>query len=148
MSGKICSFSGHREVLDIDVEKRVKEEIEKLIERGFTEFYSGGMGEFDEICEKAVRRIQSKNAAVKLYLILPYMKKSVNDNRAYYENMYDEIIVPELGDIHRKRAITARNRWIAERSDAILAYVTRGLGGAHDMCNYAEKIGKEIIFVL
>ena len=22
MSGKICSFSGHREVLDIDVEKR------------------------------------------------------------------------------------------------------------------------------
>lgn len=147
MSGKICCFSGHRLVLDGNVKERVKKKVEELVCEGFTEFYSGGMGEFDGICENAVRRIKQKDKKIKLRLILPYMKASVNRDREYYENSYDEIIIPDMGEIHYKRAVTVRNRWIAERADIVLAYVIRDFGGAYDMCRYAEKIGKRVIYV-
>ena len=147
MSGKICCFSGHRFVLDGNVKERVETKIEELICEGFTEFYSGGMGEFDGICENAVRSVKHRNKKIKLRLILPYMKTSVNRNREYYESSCDEIIIPDMGEIHYKRAITVRNRWIAERSDVVLAYVIRDFGGAYDMCRYAEKIGKRVIYV-
>lgn len=147
MSGKICCFSGHRLVLDGNVKERVEMKVEELVCEGFTEFYSGGMGEFDGICENAVRRIKQKDKKIKLRLILPYMKTSVNRDREYYESSYDEIIIPDIGGVHYKRAITVRNRWIAERADVVLAYVIRDFGGAYDMCRYAEKIGKRVIYV-
>ena len=145
MHKKICAFCGHRDVLDFNAEKRVKIEIEKLIEKGFTVFYSGGMGEFDKICENVVRGVKRQNENIKLCLVLPYIKSGVNNNPQYYNALYDEIIVPDLGNPHHKRAITERNRWIAEHSDMILAYVFRDYGGAWTMLKYAEKSGAECI---
>ena len=82
------------------------------------EFYSGGMGEFDKMCENVVRE---------------------------YKRLYDEIIIPDLGDIHYKRAITERNKWIAEHVDTVITYIRRDYGGAWNMYRYAKKIGTEII---
>ena len=145
MRDKICSFCGHRDVFEPCVEERAKKEIEKLINRGFTVFYSGGMGDFDMICETVIRGFRRKNDKIKLCLILPYMKSEINKDREYYEALYDEIIIPDLGSVHHKRAITERNRWIAENSDMILAYVFRETGGAWTMLKYAEKSGAEYI---
>ena len=58
MNGKICCFCGHREILDAGIEKRIKPALTELIRDGFTEFYSGGMGEFDRMCERAVRALK------------------------------------------------------------------------------------------
>ena len=145
MYGKICGFCGHRDVFEADVEERAKTEIEKLIENGFTTFYSGGMGDFDKICERIVRGFKRKNDDIRLCLILPYIKSSVNNNPEYYNALYDEIIVPDLGHVHYKRAIIERNRWIIKNSDMILAYVFRGFGGAWTMLKYAEKSGTKYI---
>lgn len=147
MYGKICAFCGHRDVFDPNVKKRAEKEIISLIEQGFTTFYSGGMGDFDKICEGIVCGIKRKNDKIKLCLVLPYMKSSINHDRAYYNSLYDEIVVPDLGDIHYKRAITARNRWLVENSDMILAYVFREIGGAWTMFKHAEKSGVKYVNV-
>lgn len=139
MHEKICAFCGHRDVFEPNVKERAEKEIISLIEMGFTTFYSGGMGDFDIICERIVRKFKKKNDKIKLYLILPYMKSEINKDREYYKTLYDEIIVPDLGNPHHKRAITVRNRWIVENSDAVLAYVFRDFGGAYTMLKYAEK---------
>ena len=145
MNGKICCFCGHREILDADVEKRVHTAITELIHEGFTEFYSGGMGEFDKLCERAVRALKRDHDKIRLNLVLPYMSARINNDRERYTVLYDEIIVPDLGSIHYKRAITARNRWMIDRADAVLAYVCRDYGGAYMMFDYANKLCKKII---
>ena len=147
MKETIRALCGHRDVLDPTVEERAEKEIISLVEQGFTIFYSGGMGEFNKICECIVRKIKRKNDQVKLCLILPYIKSSVNHTPAYYNALYDEIIVPDLGNPHYKRAVTERNRWIVKNSDVVLAYVFRNCGGAWTMLNFAEKSGVECINV-
>ncbi len=142
---KICAFCGHRLVLDGEVKSHLNTEIEKLAERGFTEFYSGGMGEFDKMCENVVRKYKRKNNEIKLILVLPYMTVAVNRYGDEYKRLYDEIIIPDLGDIHYKRAITERNKWIAEHVDTVITYIRRDYGGAWNMYRYAKKIGTEII---
>ena len=108
-------------------------------------FYSGGMGDFDKICEKIVRRFKRNNENIKLCLILPYIKSNINNDPQYYTALYDEIIVPDLANPHYKRAITMRNGWMVENSDIILSYVFRETGGAWTMLKYAEKSGVEYI---
>ena len=147
MKEKICAFCGHRDVFEADIAEHAEKEITALIENGFTAFYSGGMGEFDKICERVVRRIKKRNDNIKLCLILPYIKSGVSNAPEYYNELYDEIIVPDLGNLHYKRAITERNRWIVSRADMILAYVFRNYGGAYTMLKYAEKLDTEYINV-
>ncbi|MFR8404265.1 MAG: hypothetical protein ACLVC7_05280, partial [Monoglobus pectinilyticus] len=49
---------GHRDIFGI--ENKIYTEIEKLIKMGITDFYSGGMGNFDKMCEVAVKDLGGK----------------------------------------------------------------------------------------
>ncbi|MBQ2664138.1 MAG: DUF1273 family protein [Clostridia bacterium] len=124
--------------------EKIKEAITDLIEnQGITTFYSGGMGNFDMLCENVARELKRKYP-IKLCLIMPYMTKRLNTDREYYNAMYDEIIIPDLGDVHYKRAITERNKWMVNCSDVVLCYVTRSSGGAYRMREYAEAASSPI----
>ena len=145
MHKKICSFCGHRDIFEPDVDEYVKQEIASLIKQGFNTFYSGGMGNFDLLCERTVLEFKKKNSEIKLCLILPYMTNRVNRYMNYYDVRFDEIIIPDFGNLHPRRAIPARNKWMVERSDMILAYVLRETGGASTTLRYAKKLGVEYV---
>ena len=121
MKEKICSFFGHRDA-DSSLRSQIKTAVTDLIKnKGITIFYSGGMGNFDSLCESVVRELK-KTYPLKLYLIAPYMTQKINRDGKYYKELYDDIIVPDLREVHYKRAITERNKWITEQSDIILCY--------------------------
>ena len=73
-----CTFAGHREILLDGVEKKLGDALDKLMvqDNGFC-FYTGGMGEFDRMCENTVRKYQRQLPEKKIMLVLvePYMKK-------------------------------------------------------------------------
>jgi uncharacterized phage-like protein YoqJ len=119
-------------------------ELESLIHDGVDEFYTGGMGDFDYMCESCVRGLKWYYPNIKLYLVSPYLTTRMNGDPEYYRENYDHIIIPDLGDIYFKQAITKRNEWLAEECDVILCNVNRD-GGAKRMMNYAEKLNKKII---
>lgn len=145
MKEKICCFCGHRDC-DGSMREQIKETITDLIKnQGITTFYSGGMGNFDKICENVVRELKREYKDIRLCLVAPYMTKRLNTDREYYNAMYGEIIIPDLGEVHYKRAITERNKWMVDQSDVILCYVTRGSGGAYTMRQYAAKTDKNVI---
>lgn len=113
---KICSFCSHRDADNI-LRTQIKVKIIDLVENeGVMTFYSGGMGAFDGLCESVVHELK-QTYPLKLYLIMPYVTKRLNTDKAYYEVQYDDIIIPDLGEVHYKCAITERNKWIAEQSD-------------------------------
>ena len=146
MGELICCGFGHRVMLT-DVEKPLRETLEQLVaERGITAFYTGGMGEFDELFARTVRSIKRNDCRLRLVLVLPYLTRQVVTERAWYETRYDESLIPaELDGVHPKAAIALRNRWMVDRSSIVIAALRRDYGGAAEAIRYAESTGKEVL---
>ena len=142
----ICCGFGHRVML-MDVEKPLRAVLERLVEeRGVRVFYTGGMGEFDELFARTVRSMKQDFPSLRLVLVLPYLTERLNMDKVFYEALYDEILIPaELEGVHPKAAIGLRNRWMVNRSDIVIAALHRNFGGAADAVRYAESAKKEII---
>lgn len=141
----ICTFAGHRNVFDSSIEAKVRSSIDELLQEDdeFI-FYTGGIGEFDDLCSTAVRAAKKKyiNKKIKLILCEPYMKQSINKNKEFLYTLYDDIEIPiTLMGCHPKGAIEKRNRLMVEQSDFLIAYVTQENGGAFRTLKYAIKIG-------
>lgn len=143
MRERICCGFGHRVML-MDVEKPLWETLERLVEeRGVRMFYTGGMGEFDELFARTVRSMKRECPSLRLVLVAPYLTERLNMDKAFYESLYDEILIPaELDGVHPKAAIGLRNRWMVDRSDIVIAALHRDFGGAMEAVRYAERIGK------
>lgn len=142
---KICCFCGHGKEWDlpIDIDNRIESAIIELIADGVLIYYSGGMGAFDNKCEAVVRKLKRKDKRIKLILVIPYITKRIDD--LYREKRYDEIIFPDLGNVHYKAAIQKRNYWMVDNSDYLLAYVKNREGGARKSFEYAKRRGKKIV---
>ena len=142
MKEKICVFCGHKIVFDKDTEDRVYATLADLIQNeGYNTFYSGGMGEFDQICESAVRKLKKDYPHIKLYRVIYKYKTNLDAVR----EIVDDIILPELEGFHYKEMILKRNEWMIDSSDAVLCYIRRDFGGAYKTMKHAEKNGKMII---
>ena len=117
-----------------------------ILYHGVTEFWTGGMGSFDECFSSAVFRLKKKYPNINLILIKPYFSNKLNTYKEFYEYIYDDIVIPDfLSEVHPKVAITKRNQWMAENCDIIITYVYRNFGGAYDAKKYAAKLGNVII---
>ncbi|MBO5059751.1 MAG: hypothetical protein J6C82_02390 [Clostridia bacterium] len=130
---KKCCFAGHRDAFGI--EKDVYAVIKMLMEHGITEFYSGGMGNFDKLCEKAAKDLGGK------VIYVPYnidCLKMVNTAR------YDNVICPFGEKEYEKCDIPLRNNWLVDNTDMALCYVKRP-GGAKATMDYAVKKKKYVL---
>ena len=140
-----CGF-GHR-VLLMDVEKPLREVLERLVEeQGVTEFFTGGIGEFDALFSKTVRSLKRDHPGLRLILVVPYLTSRLNADKAFLRTQYDEIIIPaELDGVHPKKAIGLRNRWMIDQSDYVVAALRREDGGAAAAVKYAKEKRKRIV---
>ena len=167
MRERICCGFGHRVML-MEIEKPLREVLERLVaERGVSLFYTGGMGEFDELFARTVRSMKRDCPSLRLVLVMPYLTRelstgkqrygaayggqiaratSVGPGRCWHEALYDEILIPaEFDGVHPKAAIGLRNRWVVDRSDIVIAALHRDFGGAAAAVRYAESAKKETI---
>ena len=145
-----CTFAGHREMFN-SCTQQIENALKVLIEHEDTLCcYVGGMGEFDAFSAAAVRNLKRRypNKEIQLTLVLPYMQKKLNEYKQYYKTSFDDILIPsELAELHYKRAIPARNKWLVDHSDYLIAMVWRDFGGAYTTLRYAQKQGKKIILL-
>ena len=141
-----CGF-GHRDVLE-KIDDAVYAAVLKAVERGCDIFYTGAMGEFDSLFSSAVRKIKKIYPEIKLICVKPYFTNDLNINGEYYAALYDDVFIPdELADIHPKAAIKYRNRRMIDHSDIVLIYTKRTYGGEYEARKYAERIGKEVVYI-
>ena len=141
-----CGF-GHRDVLE-KIDDAVYAAVLKAAERGCDIFYTGAMGEFDSLFSSAVRKVKKTYPKIKLICVKSYFTNDLNTNGEYYSALYDDVIIPdELADIHTKAAIKYRNRWMIDHSDIVLIYTKHTYGGAYEARKYAERIGKEVVYI-
>ena len=90
-----CTFAGHSMFIPDELFPVLFNIIEDFIlTRGESVFLVGGMGEFDEMCARAVKEVKRKfrKKNIKLCLVYPYMRHSLNKDRLRLQALYDEII--------------------------------------------------------
>lgn len=140
------AFFGHRRIYNIrEIEEKLVPILKELIlTKEYVEFYIGRNGDFDEFVASVIKRVQKQldrdnNVMI---LTLPYTVKYIE----YYENYYDEIVIPEaIGKAHPKAAITLRNRWMVDNADLVIAYIEHKEGGAYSAVKYAKKLNKKVV---
>ena len=147
MKMRACCGFGHRDVWE-KIDDAVYAAVLKAAEQGCDIFYTGAMGEFDSLFSYAARKIKKTYPEIKLICVKPYFTNDLNINGEDYSALYDDVIIPDdLADIHPKAAIKYRNRWMIDHSDIILVYTKRNYGGAYETRRYAERIGKEVVYI-
>ncbi len=143
-----CAFAGHRQVHSAEVEKKVGEILEALLLLGDRfEFLCGGMGEFDSLCAAQVRRLKKEHSDkyIRLCLVTPYLLSKLDPLGKDLLLKYDEILFPSgIESVFWKQAIPARNRWMVDHADFLIAYVLYPWGGAYQTLCYAQKTGSWI----
>ena len=107
MNSKIVCFAGHRfDFQNIGIEQKLKETIIDLIKNGYTIFYDGGKGYFDNICSNIVINLKKIYPQIKIYRILSHY--NYNKEKGKLPSCYNGSIMPEIEHFHPKIRITKK----------------------------------------
>ena len=88
------------------------------------------------------------NGNCSLVLVLPYMKAEFRDNEKDFLDYYDDVeICDQSAKAHYKSAMQIRNRAMVNRSDLVICCIQRKSGGAYKTVQYAERIGRQILYL-
>lgn len=134
------TFFGHRDTPK-EAEKNLRYVLIDLIENhGATNFLVGNNGNFDITVRHQLEAL-SKNYQINYSIVLAYMPVKKNE---YIE--YTNTLIPEEIEKTPKRfAISYRNKWMLNQSDAVITYVNHNYGGAYQFKNMAVRQGKRVI---
>ena len=109
------------------------------------EMYLGDYGNFDSFAYRCCELYKKTHPKVSLAFVTPYLDNDYLTKRLLYrENNYDSIIYPEIEDKPKRFAISYRNKFMIDKADCVVAYVTHSFGGAYSTYRYAKSKCKEI----
>ena len=134
----VCTFFGHRDTPK-EIEPTLRSALIDLIEnKNATVFYVGNHGNFDAMVRRQLEDL-SKTYPIKYYVVLAYMP---NKNAEPDEHS----ILPEgIETVPRRFAINYRNKWMLNKSDIVVTYVTRKFGGAWEFKNMVKGTRKMML---
>ena len=129
-----CTFFGHGDCPETKY-SNILQAIQNLItEKKVLTFYVGTQGNFDSLVYRALCCLRTDFPHIRVYRVLAYMPK---DN-----GLIPDSILPEGVElVHQRYAISWRNRWMIERSDYVIAYITHNSRYADE----ARRKGKTVI---
>lgn len=133
-----CTFFGHKDCSETKY-PNILQAIQNLItEKMVLTFYVGTQGNYDTLVYRALCCIRADFPQTRIYRVLAYIPK---DNYLIPDSILPEGV--EL--IHPRYAISWRNRWMIERTDYVIAYITHNYGGAARFVDEAKRKGKTVI---
>lgn len=150
MNEKACALTGHRSLpADFD-RNHLYDTLENLIEGGYRIFYCGMAQGFDLLALQCLVDLKRK---YRLYLeaCIPYPGQSARypepdkDDYKYLLGWCDKKTV--LYGAYTDGCFLARDRYMVDGADAVLAYCTRNTGGTAYTVRYAKKKGIPVFFV-
>ena len=136
-----CTFFGHRDAPK-EIEPALRLTLTDLIEKkNATVFFVGNHGNFDTMVRRQLEDL-SRTYPIKYYVALAYMP---NKN----DTIDEHSILPEgIETVPRRFAINYRNKWMLTKSDIVVTYVTRPVGGAWEFKQMAEKMSKILVKII
>lgn len=140
------TFFGHSDFRSTDeLQARALNLIYSIAKGRGVEFLLGEYGGFDSFAYRVASLYKEENPCTALTFVTPYIDTDYNklqDSLTF--RRFDSVVYPELERVPRRFAISQRNRWMIRESDAVIAYVAHGFGGAYRAYSYALSKKKPV----
>lgn len=142
----IVTFCGHTQfVKTVECEQKILSLLSERIGDMPADIFLGGYGNFDSFAYDCCKKYKESHPNIDLILVTPYVTVEYQRNHLrYQEKKYDSILFPEIEDKPKRYAIVYRNRFMIEKADFVIAYVSHHWGGAYTMYRYGKRKGKVI----
>lgn len=143
-----CSFTGHRELADLDV-ALLDRVIKNLIISGCTRFLCGMAQGFDLTAAESVLALKKEYPKVELVACVPCDGQSryySSADRARYDRVLkscSEVIV--LSEDYYQGCMHVRDRFMVDNSDVVVCYLRKKSGGTYYTVKYAKTHDKKVI---
>ena len=141
MEKKACTFFGHRDCPET-IKPKMREAVIDLIENhGVTMFYVGNQGNFDRLVRSVLKEVTTAypgESDTPLFLLTCPLP------RQEWMIFLTQCCQMEFEKIPKRFVIPWRNKWMIDRADYVLTYVTRPFGGAAQFSALAQSKGKII----
>ena len=158
---KSCAFTGHRpskfpwgydetDARCVTLKKAPTEQIAKLVDTGYTDFFSGMAEGADTWAALVVLALKKENPALMLHCILP-CKGQADRWSALARELYFSILeqadeVVYVSREYSRDCMLKRNRYLVDHTACLLAvYNGERRGGTAMTVRYAQQIGRDII---
>ena len=160
MDRKFCAFTGHRphkfpwkynetDRRCVALKMTLEREIEKLVNEGVTDFFSGMAEGVDQWAAAAVLAQRVKNPALSLHCILPWNGQekgwSQTAQKCYQEILQQADTVGYITQEYQEDCPLKRNHYLVDVASILLAvYGGEWRGGTAATIRYAKRMGREI----
>lgn len=150
MSSRTCCVTGHRLIPAeqlVRVESKLRELIRQAIADGYDTFLTGFAEGTDQLFARLVLELQAEYP-IRLEAVLPHSGRKECRDPEFHALLSQCQAVHVLAEKFFPGCFFARNRWMVERSDSLIAvYDGRQRGGSFYTIKYAEEAGKQVAFV-
>lgn len=138
----VCCFFGHRK-LYTDISNKIEKVIKDLILKNNVKmFYVGCNGDFDISVIKILADM-SKKYNIDYNIVLAYLPQK--PEKEYPYDLSNSIYPEGIESTPKRFAISWRNKWMIDKSDYVISYITHTYGGAYKYTELAKRKGKVII---
>ena len=133
------AFCGHSDFQGTnDVEMAFLSILERNVGDEPVEFYLGGSGGFDAFALECCKKYREVYKNALLVYVSPYIEvKGIQQG-------YDAVIYPEIEKKPLRFAVVYRNRYMIDKADMVVAFISRPFGGAYKTYSYAKRKKKKI----
>ena len=153
MSGVQVALTGHRVLgKDFSAEKAKDVFLRLIRERGAETFYCGMALGFDTAACELLCGMRDGGADIRVIACVPCPEQPARFNERQKQK-YGELLARcdervVLAPRYSTGCMHARNRYMVDRAAYLVAYCNREKGGTASTVRYAQRKGREILFVL
>ena len=142
----VVTFCGHTQFCKTEeYEQKMLAYLEENVADSAADMYLGGYGDFDNFAYDCCKKYKKTHPKVTRVFVTPYLTLSYQKNHLDYQKArYDLILYPDIEDKPKRLALLYRNKYMIEKADFVVAYVSHNFGGAYTTYKYAKKCGKKI----
>ena len=146
MKTQTCCFTGHRNIPESEshnIQKRLEEEVAKLIRQGVRYFGAGGALGFDTMAALTVLKAREAHSHIRLILVLPCKNQSAkwneSDKKTYNQILEQADKVVYTSESYHPHCMHVRNRHLVDHSSVCICCLTESKGGTKYTVDYAKK---------
>jgi len=143
----IVAFCGHAQfTATAEYEQKILAFLEEKVGDRVAEMYLGGYGGFDSFAYACCKKYRETHPNTALVLVTPYLERleRKKDDWQRQDKEYNYVLYPEIENRPKRYAILYRNRYMIEKADYVVAYVSHRWGGAYTTYMYAKQKGKPV----
>lgn len=159
---KRCAFTGYRpkkmpfgynegSPLALDFKRRLRETIETLILMDYKHMISGGAQGMDIMAAEIVLDLKKEYPDLTLEIAVPFEDQAgtwPDEYRARWQRCIDEAdMITVVSHEYTKQCLFARNRYMVQQADLLLACYDGQEGGTKMTIDYAKRYGCQVCII-